>query len=279
MENENLDQNNNSQIGTNNNVVENTNPTPETMHKKSKLKNMLASIVFILLTVIILFILIKIPNGKNTGSENLDIIKSLKTESDVEKAKNQANIPDQKITPADHYMGNMDARIVVVEYSDLDCPYCARFHPTMKKLVSEYPNDILWVYRHLPLDNLHKNARLEAIVSECVAKIDGEKAFWEFLDSAFAFNSSALDDPTDILKNLSGVDKTKLEDCLNNSGTIKNINQKINAGENIGSSSGAQGTPYSIFMDKKNGAIYPVPGAQEIETLREIIKTILSDTK
>jgi protein-disulfide isomerase len=48
----------------------------------------------------------------------------------------------------DHFRGNAKAKVVMIEYSDYECPYCNKFHPTMIELLKKYPNDIAWVYRH-----------------------------------------------------------------------------------------------------------------------------------
>src|SRR5690606_13191869 len=53
------------------------------------------------------------------------------------------------IDEADHIRGDANAPIVIVEYSDLECPYCQRHHETMLSLVDKYGSDVAWVYRHL----------------------------------------------------------------------------------------------------------------------------------
>src|SRR3989344_3323501 len=64
----------------------------------------------------------------------------------------------------DHILGNPSALVKIIEYSDLECPFCARFHETMKQAMDEYGKDgkIAWVYRHFPLEQIHSSARLGA---------------------------------------------------------------------------------------------------------------------
>lgn len=83
----------------------------------------------------------------------------------------------------DHYQGSENPEILLIEYSDFECPYCASVHPTLDRLVSEHDN-FTWVYRHLPL-NFHPQAFPAAIASECVAEFEGNKAFWNFADTLF----------------------------------------------------------------------------------------------
>lgn len=92
----------------------------------------------------------------------------------------------EPVNDSDHLLGNPNAPVLMVEYSDLECPFCQRFHPTMKQALDEYEGQIAWVYRHFPLDALHPNARKAAEASECVAKVAGNDKFWEFIDELIA---------------------------------------------------------------------------------------------
>ena len=91
-----------------------------------------------------------------------------------------------KMTPVssdDHIKGSVEATVTIVEYSDFDCPFCTRFHGTMNNIVSKYSgDDVAWVYRHFPLEQLHPQAKAVAVASECVAKLGGNEAFWTFAD-------------------------------------------------------------------------------------------------
>jgi protein-disulfide isomerase len=84
----------------------------------------------------------------------------------------------------DHYRGSENPRYTLVEYSDFECPFCARAHQTFKRLVAER-DDVTWVYRHLPLESIHPNAEPAARASECIAQESGNDAFWEFADTIF----------------------------------------------------------------------------------------------
>lgn len=92
------------------------------------------------------------------------------------------------VTDADHVKGSLDASVKIVEYSDYDCPFCGRFHDTMGAVIAE-DSDVAWVYRHLPLAQLHPNAPAVARAAECVAEQGGDEAFWQFTDGYFAATS------------------------------------------------------------------------------------------
>lgn len=82
----------------------------------------------------------------------------------------------------DHIIGNPDAPILVIEYSDLECPYCKRFGATMKEVVAESNGNVAWIYRHWVV---HQTALPKAGAAECVAKLKGEDAFWKYIDLVF----------------------------------------------------------------------------------------------
>ena len=91
------------------------------------------------------------------------------------------------VTDTDHVRGNIDAEIMIIEYSDFDCPFCGRFHESMQSVVDKYPgNEVAWVYRHFPLEQIHPNAPGVALASECVAELGGNDAFWTFADGYLA---------------------------------------------------------------------------------------------
>jgi len=84
----------------------------------------------------------------------------------------------------DHVRGSSNPQVYLIEYSDYECPFCVRFHPTAQKLIDDY-KEAAWVYRHYPLDQLHPNARRAAEASECVTELGGNDAFWKFTDEIY----------------------------------------------------------------------------------------------
>lgn len=162
------------------------------------------------------------------------------------------------ITSADHVFGNRDADVFIVEYSDFECPFCSRFHPTAKQAVEQYGDKVAWVYRHFPLDTIHPNARPAAVASECVAELGGNDAFWDFTDYLFENQATALSD-------LAGSAQTS---------TGLNISNCIAAGDDSaveeqyqgGLSAGITGTPGN-FIVNKNGDTWSLPGAVPFASL------------
>src|SRR6185295_14785143 len=78
----------------------------------------------------------------------------------------------------DHVRGPMDAPVTVVEYGDFECPYCGRAEPAVRELLAGF-GDVRYVWRHLPLTDVHTHAQLAAEASEAAAAQD---SFWEMHD-------------------------------------------------------------------------------------------------
>jgi protein-disulfide isomerase len=104
---------------------------------------------------------------------------------DAEKVTTLAAVTDK-----DHMIGNKDGRFYLVEYSDFECPFCKKFHPTAVKFYKDN-NDVAWVYRHFPLD-FHATAQKSAEASECIAKLGGNDAFWKFNEVVAGLSAVSL---------------------------------------------------------------------------------------
>lgn len=83
------------------------------------------------------------------------------------------------LSAQDHVRGDPAASVLIIEYSDFECPFCRQFHQTLKTVQSEVP--LRWVYRHFPLDS-HPDAARLAEASECASE---QGRFWEFADAVF----------------------------------------------------------------------------------------------
>lgn len=186
--------------------------------------------------------------------------------------------PETTIVPVsedDHIRGNPNAPIVIVEYSDYDCPFCKNFHETMNRVMSEYGADgtVAWAYRHFPLEQLHPNAPAIAAASECVAELGGNDAFWEFSDLIFSERTTnAQTDPARLpeFAEKAGVDKGKFELCANSG----KYNEKVAKSIEEAIAAGARGTPYSIVMvGGKQGIIN---GAQPYTNVKQILDNLIS---
>lgn len=78
--------------------------------------------------------------------------------------------------------GGQNALVTIVEFSDFQCPFCARAKPTVDRILQEYGDRVTFVYKHFPLSQIHPRAQKAAEAAEC-ARDEGK--FWEFHDKLF----------------------------------------------------------------------------------------------
>lgn len=86
------------------------------------------------------------------------------------------------LSPLDNTKGNLDSKVVVMEYSDFQCPACRVYYPVMRQLMQEFEKEVAFVYRHFPLSQIHANAEFAARAAEA-ARQQGK--FWEMHDMLF----------------------------------------------------------------------------------------------
>lgn len=156
-----------------------------------------------------------------------------------------------EVTEKDHIRGPRTAPVVIVEYSDIECPYCKIFHSTMKELLSAYDGKVSWVYRHFPIPQLHPEKAIpEAIATECAAEQGGEAAFWSFLDKTFeATNSNDSLDLTKlpVIAGEVGLNVGEFESCRTSGRYEQLIQDSMRDAEAV---AGRLATPYSVLVLK-----------------------------
>ncbi len=176
----------------------------------------------------------------------------------------------------DHIRGNPKAKLVIVEFSDTECPFCKQFHNTMKQVMGAYgeSGDVAWVYRHFPLISLHPKAPREAEALECAAELGGNDGFWKYTDRIYEVTPSnnGLDDAQlPVIAAEVGLNKTAFVKCLD-SGKSK---ARVDTDTAEVAASGGRGTPHSIVI--YGGEQIPIEGAQPFEVVKTMIDTLLSD--
>lgn len=184
-----------------------------------------------------------------------------------------AKIPG--VTDKDHIRGASDAKVLLIEYSDMECPFCKRFHETMIQTMDEFGGQVAWVYRHFPLDFLHTQARTEAMASECAAELGGNDGFWNLVDKIYETTTSNDGLDLDTLPGLAaqvGLDEGAFQTCLDSEGYADRVESDYQGG--IGA--GVTGTPASFIVNDKGEAWF-VAGAAPFEAFKEKINEALQD--
>ena len=96
------------------------------------------------------------------------------------------------VGPDDHFRGPADAPVVLVEYGDYQCPHCARAHDIVREVLARLGDRVRYVFRNLPLTDLHPDAGPAAEAAESVAAHGGNEAFWDMHDILYK-NQDALE--------------------------------------------------------------------------------------
>jgi len=175
----------------------------------------------------------------------------------------------------DHIRGDLQkAQVAVIEYSDMECPFCKRVHPTYQQIMQTYGDKVVWVYRHFPL-SFHANAAKEAEASDCAAELGGNDAFWKYTDKIFEKTTSggtgiALDQLAPLAKEV-GLNASKFQSCLDSGKYTQHVQDDMNGG----SSAGVSGTPGNIVLNLKTQKSQEVSGAQPFENFKSAIDAAL----
>lgn len=185
------------------------------------------------------------------------------------------NVDIRPVSEDDHILGNPNADIVIVEYSDFECPFCKDYHDTLHRVIDEYGADgtVAWVFRQLPIEQLHSKAPKEAQASECAAKLGGNDAFWAYADQIFAEtpsnNGLNLDRLPEIATEI-GLDRDAFTQCLESG----EMSDEVQADVADAQAAGARGTPHSVIIAE--GQQVPLEGAQPYAAMQAIIESITS---
>jgi Na+/H+ antiporter NhaA len=160
----------------------------------------------------------------------------------------------------DHVRGAADAPVTLVEYGDFECPYCGRAEPVVRELLAVAGDDIRYVWRHLPLEQVHPHARLAAEAAEAAAE---QGAFWEMHDLLLENQEHLL--VRDLLSYADrlGLDAERFRRDLKEHRLAARVAEDLQSAE----LSGVSGTP-TFFVNGRRHY-----GAYDIDTLKAAVKT------
>ncbi|WP_326793458.1 Na+/H+ antiporter NhaA (plasmid) [Streptomyces sp. NBC_00841] len=159
----------------------------------------------------------------------------------------------------DHVRGPVDAPVTVVEFGDFECPYCGRAEPVMRDLLA-HAGDVRYVWRHLPLTDVHPHAQLAA---EAAQAAGDQGAFWEMHDALLAHQGAlATDDVTRYAEEI-GLDIDRFHTGLSSLAGATRIAEDVESADR----SGVSGTPAFFINGRRHD------GAYDIESLTAAVKT------
>jgi protein-disulfide isomerase len=158
----------------------------------------------------------------------------------------------------DHFRGPVDAPVTVVEYGDFECPYCGRAEPVVRELLRAF-GDVRYVWRHLPLSDVHPNAQLAAEAAEAAA---AQGAFWEMHDLLFDHQDALR--PTDLVGYAEqlGLDVERFVEDLRAHAGAARVAEDVDSAD----LSGVSGTPTFFINGRRHY------GAYDIDALSAAVK-------
>ena len=151
----------------------------------------------------------------------------------------------------DHIRGSDDAPVTLVEYGDFECPYCGQAERVIRELLSEHGDDVRYVWRHLPLSDVHPDAQLAAEGSEAAA---AQGKFWDMYDTLLAHQDELT--PRDLTRYAAklglNVDRFKAE--------LRDREYASRVGEDVASAdeSGVSGTPTFFINGRRHYGVYDI---------------------
>lgn len=184
--------------------------------------------------------------------------------------------PIRPVGPTDHIRGSISAPIVVVEYSDMECPFCKRFHNSMKEVYATrgQTGQMAWVFRHFPIDALHQKARAEAHATECASELGGNDAFWQMLDRIYSETNSNDSLDLELLPDFAvtiGLDQAEFVACIESNRHMT----KIQADYQNATESGGTGTPFPVVINQETGESVVLPGAVPTSEILSAIDSLI----
>lgn len=149
----------------------------------------------------------------------------------------------------DHFRGPDDAPVTLVEYGDFECPYCGRAEPVLRELVADFGDELRFVFRHLPLADVHPRAPLAAEAAEAAA---AQGNFWEMHDLLFAHQDALA--PVDLVRYAEelGLDVERFRSELRRRAYAPRVAEDVTTADE----SGVSGTPTFFINGKRHHGAY-----------------------
>lgn len=235
--------------------------------KKISIKELFVPIAIVLAGVIIAGAIVFVNSKQKTAAK-----------PSGETTQNKTATEMRSVSVKDHILGNYNtAKVFLVEFSDLECPFCKNFHETMKSVIEEHglSGNVAWVYRHFPLTSIHPKAIKEAEATECASELGGKIKFWQYVDSLFEVTPSNNGLDLSLLPEIAvdlGIDRKAFTLCLDSGKYAEKVNEDLKDALN----SGGRGTPHTITITRDGRRAIPIQGAQSAEFVKAVINQLLN---
>jgi len=190
----------------------------------------------------------------------------------IEAAKKVKLLQMRPISEDDYYIGNLDAPVQIIYYSDFECPFCPSYVETLNKVLKNYGDDVVLAFRHFILSN-HNLAFEASLASECAGD---QGNFWDMYNKLYEDSSNEMLNKEEYLKDAQeiGLDVTEFSDCLSSQKFKSKISQTVNEANSYG----VVGTPSTYINGRSFPGAYPYEDfTDQLGKERKGLKTIVEE--
>lgn len=208
-------------------------------------------------------------------ADSLEQLAQKKRQEQLESKYAQYDQAAEKVPEGKSIYGNVNARFTLVEFSDLECPFCKRFHETPKQIVENSKGNVNWQWKHLPLGFHNPAAKRQALAAECVREQKGNKAFWVFIDDVFQQsrgNGQGVPNLAALVEGV-GANVDQVKECMSEGRYSDKIDQEAQQAAN----NGINGTPATFVVDNTTGKTQLLTGAQPPQAIMAAIRKMMAE--
>ena len=219
---------------------------------------------FLLLIIFVIEAFVIFGNKTDTVVVN-NPTPTVPTTGPTEPSQVRASVDDDPV------LGDKNAKVTIIEFSDYQCPFCERFYSeTLPQIKKEYidTGKVKLVYRDFPLDSIHPMATPAALAAECVREKGKDAAYFKMHDKIFE-NQQQLSES--YLKSWAKELGYNIDDCLDSKKFMSEVRKDLSDAQ----ASGGRGTPYFVILGSNEDGT-PVSGAQPFPVFKQIIDSKLS---
>jgi len=204
-----------------------------------------------------------------------DVVAEINLQEKLELIEEDASVKPVSYED-DLFIGNPEAEIIIIEYGDLQCPYCQRQHPILYQLIkSEYgiSGTVAWVFRHYP--HIDETSYRKAELVECVREMKNDNVAWEFIGRLLEVVEE-LKFPEERIKKIAkdlDINEQALLSCEASDKYRDSITQQREEARQLK----ATNTPYFVFITKASGIAFRSGKSYDFDDLVEVIKRILNE--
>jgi len=172
----------------------------------------------------------------------------------------------------DPFIGSNNASVIIIAFSDYECPFCKKGEAIIKDILAKYPDDVIYVFKDSPLTTNHPNAYNSALAAECAKE---QNKYWEYHDYLFEHSDQLEIRYLKEYAVLLGLDSARFNDCLDNQRYKSEVEQDMRTAELIG----VTGTPTFFIRNIRVADAVRIIGAQPEEEFIKVINSEMNEKK